>query len=146
MQQIAMGIMPDDEILSAAGISKQAAQQQVALNLGQTGGGTLTQPAQQTVRRTTTGGGYNNGGLTSSQVMELQQALGVTADGLWGSNSKAIAGGRTADEAWSQLKAIEQEIEMNRTDVGRVEAIRRLQTNGQITETMANYFLNRFGI
>lgn len=100
MQQIAMGIMPDDETLTAAGISKQAAQQQVALNLGQTGGGTVTKPAQQAARRTT-GGGYNNGSLTSSQVMELQKALGVTADGLWGSNSSAAAGGMTADQAWA---------------------------------------------
>lgn len=100
MQQIAMGIMPDDETLTAAGISKQAAQQQVALNLGQTGGGTVTKPAQKAARRTT-GGGYNNGSLTSSQVMELQKALGVTADGLWGSNSSAAAGGMTADQAWA---------------------------------------------
>lgn len=100
MQQIAMGIMPDDETLTAAGISKQAAQQQVALNLGQTGGGTVTKPAQQAARRTT-GGGYNNGSLTSSQVMELQKAMGVTADGLWGSNSKAAADGMTADQAWA---------------------------------------------
>lgn len=100
MQQMAKGILPDDETLTAAGISKQAAQQQVALVLGQNGAGTVTQPTQQTVRRTSTGGGYNNGRLTSSQVMQLQKALGVTADGLWGSNSQAAAGGMTADQAW----------------------------------------------
>ena len=90
LQQIAMGIMPEDETLTAAGISKQAAQQQVALVLA---GGT-----QGTKKKT--GGGYNNGSLTPKQVMELQEALGVTADGLWGSNSKAAAGGMTADQAW----------------------------------------------
>lgn len=100
MQQMAKGIMPDDETLTAAGISKQAAQQQVALVLGQ-GAGTVTQAVQQAVRKATTGGGYNNGSLTSSQVMQLQKALGVTADGMWGSNSKAAAGGMTADQAWA---------------------------------------------
>ena len=51
------------------------------------------------VRRT--GGGYNNGGLTRQQVAEMQNYLGVTADGLWGSNSRNEAGGLTADEAWA---------------------------------------------
>lgn len=85
LQQLAKGIMPDDETLAAAGISKQAAQQQVAL----------------TLRKTTGSGGYNNGSLTSSQVQELQNALGVKADGMWGSKSKAAAGGMTADQAWA---------------------------------------------
>ena len=101
MQQMAKGILPDDETLTAAGISKQSAQQQVALVLGQNGAGTVTQDVQQPVRKVKTGGGYNNGSLTSSQVMQLQKVLGVTADGLWGSNSQAAAGGMTADQAWA---------------------------------------------
>lgn len=86
------GNMPDDETLSAAGISRTQAQ---AL-LGTTGQtiSTTTNP----VRRT---GGYNNGGLTRQQVAEMQNYLGVTADGLWGSNSRNAAGGLTADEAWA---------------------------------------------
>lgn len=83
---IGQGFMPDDETLAAAGISKQAAQQQVALVLGETGGGTVPQTTQQAVRRTPAGGGYNNGSLTTSQVKQLQQALGVKVDGMWGSN------------------------------------------------------------
>ena len=83
------GGMPDDETLSAAGISRAQAQ---AL-LGTTG-----QPVATPVR---TGGGYNNGSLTSQQVRQMQQALGVTVDGLWGSNSSRAAGGLTADEAWA---------------------------------------------
>ena len=79
--------------------TKQAAQQQVALALGQ-GAGSVTNPVQGTPGRTT-GGGYNNGSLTSSQVQELQNALGVKADGMWGSESKAAAGGMTADQAWA---------------------------------------------
>lgn len=86
------GNMPDDETLSAAGISRVQAQ---AL-LGTTG---QTIPTTNPVRRT--GGGYNNGGLTRQQVAEMQNYLGVTADGLWGSNSRNAAGGLTADEAWA---------------------------------------------
>ena len=48
-----------------------------------------------------TGGSYDNGSLTTAQVKQLQEMLGVTADGLWGSNSKKAAGGMTADEAWA---------------------------------------------
>lgn len=45
-------------------------------------------------------GGYDNGSLTPAQVAAMQNALGVTADGQWGSQSSAAAGGLTADEAW----------------------------------------------
>lgn len=45
-------------------------------------------------------GGYENGGLTASQVAEMQQALGVIADGAWGPQSSAAANGMTAAEAW----------------------------------------------
>ena len=45
---------------------------------------------------------YDNGGLTTSQVKQLQQKLGVTADGKWGSQSSKAAGGLTADEAWKK--------------------------------------------
>lgn len=43
---------------------------------------------------------YDNGGLTSAQVQELQRYYGVTADGKWGKNSSAAAGGLSADDAW----------------------------------------------
>lgn len=48
------------------------------------------------------GGGYNNGSLTAAQVRELQSALGVDADGLYGSGSQAAAGGLSADEAYAK--------------------------------------------
>ena len=47
------------------------------------------------------GGGYNNGSLTPAQVAAMQKALGVTADGMWGSQSSAAADGMTAEEAWN---------------------------------------------
>ena len=99
---ISQGFMPDDETLTAAGITRTAAQQKLDQQLaaatvaaGTTGGRTSA------VR--TASGGYNNGSLTTDQVKQLQQALGVTADGLWGSRSQQAAGGLTADQAWAAL-------------------------------------------
>lgn len=54
-------------------------------------------------KKTGGGGGFDNGSLSTAQVKQLQQALGVTADGLWGKNSKAAAGGLSAEEAWAAL-------------------------------------------
>ena len=34
----------------------------------------------------------------------MQEAYGVTADGKWGKNSKAAAGGLSADEAWASYQ------------------------------------------
>lgn len=54
--------------------------------------------------RVTSGGsgtGYNNGGLTTSQIIQMQKALGVTADGKWGPATQAAAGGLSADEKWA---------------------------------------------
>lgn len=53
-------------------------------------------------------GGYDNGGLTASQVAEMQQALGVTADGAWGPQSSAAANGMTAAEAWQAYQQAKQ--------------------------------------
>lgn len=53
--------------------------------------------------RVTSGGGgtgYNNGGLTTSQIIQMQEALGVTADGKWGPATQAAAGGLSANAAW----------------------------------------------
>lgn len=48
------------------------------------------------------GGGYDNGGLTKEQVVQLQKVLGVTADGLYGANSKKAAGGLSAKAAYDK--------------------------------------------
>lgn len=50
-------------------------------------------------------GGYDNGSLSASQVAEMQRALGVTPDGLWGSRSSTAANGMSADEAWQAYQA-----------------------------------------
>ena len=58
--------------------------------------------AERTSTRSGSGGvtGYNNGSLTTSQIIQMQQALGVTADGKWGPETQAAAGGLSADAAW----------------------------------------------
>ena len=45
--------------------------------------------------------GYNNGTLTSSQVKQLQTALGVDADGFYGPATQAAAGGLSAEDAYA---------------------------------------------
>lgn len=50
-------------------------------------------------------GGYDNGSLSPEQVAEMQGALGVTADGKWGSGSSTAANGMSADEAWQAYQA-----------------------------------------
>ena len=52
---------------------------------------------------TKTGSSYNNGSLTSAQVKQLQAALGVTADGYYGSVSSKAAGGLSAEEAYKKF-------------------------------------------
>ena len=64
-------------------------------------------PGQATApkRPTTTGqastSGYDNGGLTAEQIKAMQRFYGTNADGMWGVNSTAAAGGKTAVDAWN---------------------------------------------
>lgn len=59
------------------------------------------------------GSGYNNGGLSADQVRQMQEYYGTTADGLWGANSKAAAGGMSAAEAWSAYREALAQDELN---------------------------------
>ena len=52
--------------------------------------------------KSSSGGGYDNGGLSTAQVKQLQKALGVTADGYYGTNSKKAAGGLSAKAAYDK--------------------------------------------
>ena len=52
-----------------------------------------------------TGSGYNNGGLTDAQIKEMQNYYGTTADGKWGQNSSAAAGGLSAADAWNRYQS-----------------------------------------
>lgn len=108
MQLLGMGIMPGSDVLSQAGLSTQEAEAIRSGILGETAGTGTTvaaAPSGRTsaVRSASGGGSYNNGSLTAAQVRQLQEALGVTADGMWGKNSTAASGGLTADEAWNAL-------------------------------------------
>lgn len=55
------------------------------------------------------GGGYNNNGLTTDQIVEMQNYYGTAADGLWGQNSTAAAGGLNAQQAWQQYQQQKQQ-------------------------------------
>lgn len=59
------------------------------------------------------GSGYNNGGLSADQVRQMQEYYGTTADGLWGANSKAAAGGLSAAEAWNAYREALAQDELN---------------------------------
>lgn len=59
------------------------------------------------------GSGYNNGGLTADQIRQMQEYYGTTADGLWGANSKAAAGGMSAAEAWNAYREAMAQDELN---------------------------------
>lgn len=48
-------------------------------------------------------GGYNNGTLSESQIAQMQAYYGVSADGMWGPNSAAAAGGLSAAAAWQKM-------------------------------------------
>ena len=59
------------------------------------------------------GSGYNNGGLSADQVRQMQEYYGTTADGLWGANAKAAAGGMSAAEAWNAYREALAQDELN---------------------------------
>lgn len=59
------------------------------------------------------GSSYNNGGLTADQVRQMQEYYGTTADGLWGANSTAAAGGMSAAEAWNAYREALAQDELN---------------------------------
>lgn len=59
------------------------------------------------------GSGYNSGGLSADQIRQMQEYYGTTADGLWGANSKAAAGGMSAAEAWNAYREALAQDELN---------------------------------
>lgn len=59
------------------------------------------------------GSGYNNGGLSADQIRQMQEYYGTTADGLWGANSKAAAGGMSAAKAWNAYREALAQDELN---------------------------------
>ena len=106
MELLGMGIMPGTDVLTQAGISTQEAQAIRSTVLGQgTAGSAAASGGTAAARSSGASGrsGYDNGSLTAAQVRQMQQALGVTADGMWGSESRTAAQGMSADEAWAAM-------------------------------------------
>lgn len=99
---LTMGYSPTDADLTAAGMTRAQANV-IAGNVGTSGN-----TSSNTTKTSNTGSrsnSVNNGTLTTKQVVQLQNALGITADGLWGPNSQAEAkkklGASNADDAWT---------------------------------------------
>ena len=56
--------------------------------------------------------GYDNGGLTAEQIKAMQRFYGTDADGMWGANSTAAAGGKNAVDAWNAYQtALREQLE-----------------------------------
>lgn len=81
-------------------LQRQQAARQAAVDGARYGGGTSGGTSSGRYS-----GGYDNGSLSASQVAEMQRALGVTPDGLWGSRTSTAANGMSADEAWQAYQA-----------------------------------------
>lgn len=75
--------------------------------------GAVKDAAKNVAQGSYSGSGYNNGGLSADQIRQMQEYYGTTADGLWGANSKAAAGGMSAAEAWNAYREALAQDELN---------------------------------
>lgn len=110
------GYKPTAEELSAAGMSSSQSEAYLDYynknNAGTGGsggssgsggsGGSKPSGSNPSSNPTPSTGSYNNGGLTYDQVKQLQNALGVTADGKYGPATKKAAGGLSAKDAYKK--------------------------------------------
>ena len=107
------GYAPSAEELKAAGMSSGEAaayanyyKEQKAAATTKSSGGSSGSKSSGSGTKSTGSTSYNNGSLTSAQVKEVQNALGVEADGMFGPNSQAAAkklGYNSAEEAYNAL-------------------------------------------
>lgn len=137
MTMLGAGVMPSTETLTQAGISpSEALAIQLATAAGATGGTTSTGGTGGTSsgssggtssgnagRGSSSQSSSSNGGLTASQIRELQSYIGVNADGIWGSQSSAAVDGADPAEAWSAYQASESATNYD-------SALRVLRSNG----------------
>ncbi len=83
--------------------AKRQYDQQYALTVAKSSGG-----SGSTGSGSGGGTGYDNGNLSTNQIKQMQQALGVTADGKWGPQSQAAAkeqwGLSDAGSAWAKYE------------------------------------------
>ena len=111
LQLLGMGIMPGTDLLYQANLSQQEAEAiraSVLAEMNAAPAAASSGSRTTSARSSRSAGGYDNGSLTADQVRQMQQALGVTADGMWGSDSRNAAGGLTADEAWAAMQGNRQ--------------------------------------
>ena len=77
---------------------------------GGSGNASPGKPSQTTP--STSSSGYDNGGLTAEQIKAMQRFYGTDADGMWGANSTAAAGGKNAADAWNAYQtALREQLE-----------------------------------
>ena len=77
---------------------------------GGSGNASPGKPSQTTP--STSSSGYDNGGLTAEQIKAMQRFYGANADGMWGANSTAAAGGKNAVDAWNAYQtALREQLE-----------------------------------
>lgn len=107
---LSAGVMPSASQLSAMGMTKSEAQSYISAltlssNSGSGGGSSSSSGSGKSSSKSSSkpsGGGYDNGGLSTEQIKALQRAIGADPDGLYGSQSKAAAGGLSAKEAYNK--------------------------------------------
>lgn len=158
MEILSYGVMPSAELLAAAGMDEATARaiyNRVVAELGgssssggsgsRSGGsvgkssagsssGSSSGPSAAGGGSSASGGGYNNGSVSASQVRQMQNFLGVSSDGKWGSASSAAAGGMSADEAWSVFSALPSDYQTGVSYLernGRDSAAGGLMTNAE---------------
>ena len=77
---------------------------------GGSGNASPGKPGQTTP--STSSSGYDNGGLTAEQIKAMQRFYGTNADGMWGADSMAAAGGKNAADAWNAYQtALREQLE-----------------------------------
>lgn len=116
MTMLSAGVMPDTNTLTTAGISTADAMAIRLAALGTVGGGgtssgsssVSSSSSNKTSSRSKTSSssnGYDNGGLTPQQIQQVQNFIGVSADGMWGSQSSKAVDGADAATAWKAYQS-----------------------------------------
>lgn len=173
------GLMPSSDALAAMGITAQQAQSYIDFYNMLRSVQTQQAQAELSAYQASAGAGsnssgvgnastvrdsapqYNNGSLSAQQIKQMQQAIGVDADGYWGPASQAAAGGLSADQAWTslfgdsqytpsaavqaQIRSLESMRAQTGSDAGIVNSIITLGATGKITMKDAEYMLRYFG-
>ena len=83
---------------------------------------------------------------SDTEIKQLQNYFGTTADGMWGANSTKAAGGLTADEAWANYDAANSMTITNLNGDGWVyvpglgrytyDELEAMVNNGRVLETV----------